>query len=297
MPKNGTWATFYQSINKMQIFFENDTRVGGPSKLIKNLKMGLDLVNEQYECNPSQINLKDKILFTQNHPLLNFCDLSNVIIGPNICVLPIDSKIVMEQKYNKIITPCNWVYNKYKKWINEDKIVIWPVGIDTNLFRDTSKDEKNYDCLIYVKNRTPEELEFVMEMMAEFDQTFNVVRYGSYNEEMFLDSISKSRYCFMLDNTESQGIATQEILSSNLPMFTWDINYWDHRGNEYTVPATSVPYWDSTCGEKLIGINKNDIKELFSIFLSRQNEYKPRYFIEKNLNLKERAKQLLSFYN
>ena len=164
------------------------------SKLITNLKAGLDLVNEKYECNPSQINLKDKILFTQNHSLLNFCDLSNVIIGPNMCVLPIDSKIVMEQKYSKIITPCNWVYNKYKKWINEDKIVIWPVGIDTNLFRDTSKDEKNYDCLIYVKNRTPEELEFVMEMMAEFNQTFNVIRYGSYNEEMFLDSISLLKF-------------------------------------------------------------------------------------------------------
>ena len=280
----------------MQLFFENDSRVGGPSKLISNLKKGLDLIGQEYECNPSQINPKSKILFTQNHPLLNFHDLTKVVIGPNICVLPIDSKVVMEQKYNSIITPCQWVADLYKKWIKESKIKIWPVGIDTDLFKDVSTDEKQYDCLIYEKNRTPEQLEFTMKMMAEFNQTFNIIKYGSYTEEVFLDSISKSRYCFMLDNTESQGIAIQEILSSNLPMFVWDVNYWDHRGDEHMVSATSVPYWNSKCGEKSTGINKNEIKELFSTFLSRQNKYSPRTYIVDNLNLKKQAEELLKLY-
>ena len=281
----------------MQLFFENESRVGGPSKLISNLKKGLDLIGQPYECNPSQIDSESRVLFTQNHPLLNFSDLTNVIIGPNICVMPIDSKMVMEQKYKKIITPSKWVADLYKKWIDQSKIIIWPVGIDTDLFRDVSEDKKEYDCLIYTKNRTPEQLEFTMKMMSEFNQTFNVIRYGSYNENMFLDSISKSRYCFMLDDTESQGIATQEILSSNLPMFTWDVNYWNHKGEEYMVPATSVPYWDSSCGEKITGINENEIKELFSEFLSRQSFYNPRNYIIENLSLKKQTKDLLNFYD
>ena len=33
-------------------------------------------------------------------------------------------------------------------------------------------------------------------------------------------------------------------------MFVWDMEYWDHRGEEYKVPATSVPYWHDICGEK-----------------------------------------------
>ena len=81
-------------------------------------------------------------------------EISKVIIGPNICVLPIDTPLVLEQKYHKILTPCEWVYNKYRRWLPKNKLEVWPVGIDIKLFRDTREDKKDYDCLIYKKNRT-----------------------------------------------------------------------------------------------------------------------------------------------
>jgi len=278
----------------MQLYYHDNKSVGGPSKVVGNIKLGLKLAGEKIEENPEAFDSSKRVLFTQLHPKISSCDLSRVIIGPNICVLPIDSPIVLQQNYHKIITPCEWVYNKYKRWIPENKLEIWPVGINVELFRNAREDNKDYDCLIYKKNRSDEELFFVMEMLTEFNQSFNVVQYGSYNEQMFLDSISKSRYCFMLDNTESQGIATQEILSSNLPMFVWDMEYWDHRGEEFKVPATSVPYWHDICGEKTT--DKDNLKKLFSHFLSRQNDYNPRYYVEQNLSPKERVKELLSFY-
>ncbi len=279
----------------MQLYYTDNHFIGGPSKVVNNLKLGLSLLNENVEENPNDLNPLKKVLFTQPHHKITEHDLSKIIIGPNICVLPIDLSFVLHQKYHKILTPSLWVYNKYKRWISEEKLEVWPVGIDTELFKNTSKDEKKYDCLIYKKNRSDEELAFVMELLTEFNQTFNVIQYGSYNEQMFLDSISKSKYCFMLDNTESQGIATQEILSSNLPMFVWDMDFWDHRGEEYKVPATSVPYWNDCCGEKTS--EKDHIKDLFSQFLSRQKHYSPRYYIVENLNLKKSALKLLNLYD
>tara|TARA_Y100001963_G_C6783973_1_gene451498 strand:+ start:917 stop:1762 length:846 start_codon:yes stop_codon:yes gene_type:complete len=279
----------------MQLFFESESRVGGPSKVIINLKKGLKLIGEEFESNPSQIEASKRVLFTQSHPLLNVSDLTNVIIGPNICVLPIDSDVIMQQKYNKIITPSNWVANLYSKWINKNKIIVWPVGIDTNMFKDVSSNQKEYDCLIYKKNRSDEDLNFVINTLMEFEQSFNIIEYGKYNEQMFLDSISKSKYSILLANTESQGIAMEEIMSSNLPMFVWDMNYWDHRGEQYKVPASSVPYWDDICGKKIT--KKQDFKDSFSDFLSRQNSYNPRSYIIKNLTLEQKAKELLTFYD
>ena len=150
------------------------------------------------------------------------------------------------------------------------------------------------NCLIYSKARSDEELNFVLKMLMEFEQTFNIIKYGSYNERMFLDSMEKSKYCFMLNNTESQGIAVQEIMSCNLPVFSWDMTHWDHRGEEYKVPATSVPYWSELCGEKTS--EKEEIKNLFSEFLSKIDSYSPRQYVLNNLTLEQRSKELLSFY-
>ena len=69
-------------------------------------------------------------------------------IGPNICVLPIDMDVVMQQRYKNFIVPCKWVYDKCARWLPKEKIKIWPVGIDTGQFKPSY--EKSNDCLIYV---------------------------------------------------------------------------------------------------------------------------------------------------
>ena len=52
-----------------------------------------------------------------------------------------------------------------------------------------------------------------------------------------------SEFCFVLNGTESQGIAVQEIMSYDTPMLVWDIESWEDQGPEWSVPATSIPYW------------------------------------------------------
>jgi hypothetical protein len=59
---------------------------------------------------------------------------------------------------------------------------------------------------------------------------------------------------------ESQGLAYQECLACDVPILAWDQGWWLDpnriRWGTPDVPATSVPYFDSRCGEKFKGIEE-----------------------------------------
>lgn len=270
------------------IFFEQNDR--GPGKVANNLIKGMSFLGLKFFINEK----KDFDIVLQNCKRLNE-DLSNCIIGPNITTLPIDSSVVMGfQKYKKIITPSDWVKDLYLKWIDLEKIEVWAVGIDTDLFSNFSEEKKTNDCLIYFKRRSLEDLIFATKMLKKLNQSFEIIEYGNYNEEHFLNSIKKSKYAFVIDNCESQGIAIQEMMSSNLPLFVWDVEFWNDRGEDYKVKATSVPYWNEKCGIK--EINKNLIFEKFEFFLQNIISFKPREYVLKNLNLEKQASELIQIF-
>ena len=277
----------------LQIFFNQADY--GPSKVINNLLLGLKKAKEPYICNPIDIETDDPIICLNEHPILYSHLISYLSIGPNICVVPTDNPVVMRKEYKKFIINSDWTFNQYKNYIPEDMLEIWPVGIDTNLFPEVISNKGNlepiYDCLIYFKRRSEKELNETKELLDSFNQKYIVVEYGKYTEEDFKKIIKNSRYCFSLNSTESQGIALQEIMSSNLPMFVWDVKTWKDRGQEYACPATSVPYWGNICGEKTT--KKKEIKDLFSKFLSELDLYNPRQYVLENLGLKQQAKRLL----
>ena len=252
-------------------------------------------MNIPYKENPSTINREDKVISLQWHPLVSSVIPENLLIGPNVCTLPIDNEFIMSKKYKKVVVPSDWVKNKYKRWIPEEKIFVWPVGIDTDYFDDKSTIEKTIDCLIYYKRRSLEDLTFVTKMLKQYNQTFDIIEYGSYSETDFISKVSKSKYVFMLDNCESQGIAIQEIMSMNVPMFVWDVKYWADRGEEFKTEASSIPYWDERCGE--IIYNKEELNNNFNFFREKLANYKPRCYILENLILSKQASEIIKEFD
>lgn len=268
----------------------------GPGKVIKNLKLGLDKLGIDYKENPQKIDDEDKVIALQWHPLASDVNPNNLLIGPNVCTLPIDNNFIMSQNYKKVVVPSEWIKNKYKRWIPEEKIFVWPVGIDTDYFSDKSKEEKEFDCLLYYKRRSFEDLMLVTKLLKEKKQSFNIIEYGQYSESSFMNLLEKSKYVFLLDNCESQGIAIEEIMSTNTPLFVWDVEHWVDRGEEFKVPATSIPYWDDRCGE--CEINPKKIKESFHIFLEKFAFFKPRDYILENLTLEKKSQDVVDeFFN
>tara|TARA_Y100000310_G_scaffold335387_1_gene417304 strand:+ start:1548 stop:2399 length:852 start_codon:yes stop_codon:yes gene_type:complete len=281
----------------LQIFFNQASY--GPSKVIDNLLLGLKKAQEPYICNPIDIEINDPTICLNEHPILYSRLISHLSIGPNICVVPTDNPVVMRKEYKKFIINSEWTFNQYKNYIPENMLEIWPVGINTKEFPEVVSNTGSltplFDCLIYFKRRSEEELDHAKSLLNSLNQKWTIVEYGDYSEEEFKKIIKNSRYCFSLNNTESQGIALQEIMSSNLPMFVWDVDSWKDRGEKYECPATSIPYWSKECGEKTS--NRNEIKDKFNFFIDNLDNYSPRNFILENLSLEKQAENLVSILN
>lgn len=266
----------------------------GPGKVVTNLISGLKKNGVEFKIN-QPFQTEDKLLVLQNTNMLIRGTKEQKIIGPNICTLPIDNEYVMSQNYKKIITPSDWVKKLYMKWLPEDKILVWAVGINTDTFRDMSNDNKDIDCLVYFKRRDEDELKNALSFLDVNNQKYEVIRYGTYSEEHFLNVLSRSKYGLVIDKCESQGIAIQEMMSTNLPLLVWDTPIWDDRGEEFKIEATSVPYWDESCGAKFI--NFDDLNSSFFYFIKNKDNFNPRQFILNNLSLEICSKNIIAELN
>ncbi len=278
----------------IHIYFSDNNR--GPGKVADNLIKGFKLCNIEHSINTNLQNIasKDFVLCLQNISLISSFSGKNLFIGPNICTLPIDNNFMMSLNYEKTIVPSHWVKAKYLKWLPENKIIIWPVGIDTDCFKDFSKENKKKDFLIYFKRRSTTELDIICNFLSSKDKTFEILKYGEYNEENLIEKCKISKCAFIIDGTESQGIAVQEIMSCNLPLLVWDVDKWIDRGEQYQVPATSIPYWSDECGEKFILLN--ELKKKFDVFLKSIDNYNPRNYILKELNLEKQALEIINAF-
>ena len=52
-------------------------------------------------------------------------------------------------------------------------------------------------------------------MLSRRRLTYTQLQYGSYTQQNFRDALSSVRFCVIIDNTESQGIAIQEMMYAN----------------------------------------------------------------------------------
>jgi len=191
--------------------------------------------------------------------------------------------------YKKLIAPSQWVKDKFIDKFNlpENKVAVWPVGIEEF---DNIR-EPSYDCLIYFKRRSENELSAVKKFLVDRGLSYRMVEYGGYDEVGFRNLVNQAKFCFLINGTESQGIAVQEIMSMGVPIIAWDIKEWLDQGEAYRVPATSVPFWDERCGEKFYSIDK--LEETFDNFYARINDYDPKAYVKENLSFESSVKTLL----
>lgn len=268
--------------------------MNGPQKVVSNLLSSLhqenvpfSINNDEYKCN---MILQYDALGHSRHEMLEH---DTCFIGPQFWGWDCYGKFLFEnpQYYNKLIVPCEWVRNQLissQFSVPKDKVSVWSVGIEC------LSDVKDYqfDCLVYFKRRSKEDLNKVINFLESKKLTYKIVSYGNY-ESTDLEVLSnQSKFCFLLNGSESQGIAVQEIMSTNTPMFVWDIKEWNDMGEDYKTPASSVPYWDSLCGE--IFYEYNEIEFTFSKFYDNITSYNPKKFVEDNLSFKASVRNLLN---
>ena len=275
-----------------EAYWGHSATMNGPHKVVDNLIKSLDQEKIDYAIN--QEKYKHNFLLQYDwtgHVKHSELNLENCIIGPQIWMFDehINELRNNPSYYKFLITPSQWVKDLYVRKFDfpENKIRNWPVGIEEfNNIR-----EVNYDCLIYFKRRDQSELDAVKKFLVNNELSYRMVEYGSYGEDGFKQLVNSAKFCFLINGTESQGIAVQEIMSMGVPIIAWDIKEWLDKGEAYRVPATSIPYWDERCGE--VFFNKDELEETFSKFYATLDKYDPKAFVKDTLSFECSVKTLL----
>lgn len=272
--------------------------LSGPEEVVRNTILALEEENIEYSINDDKYSFnflmqyQHEVAYRKHEKL----EHDTCIIGPQFW--PFDDqygKFLVEnsQYYRKIIAPSYWVedmlVNKFN--VPKNKVLVWPAPIpDLSNYKKVTE----IDCLIYFKSRQDSDLQSVKEFLEIKNISYHILQYGNYTEDDFLDLVKRSKFCFLIDSTESQGIAIQKIMSTNTPLFVWDVREWNYMGEQYKVPASSVPYWSEDCGEKFYDLA--EIDNVFNKFYDNIDIYNPKKLIDFELSYKVSLKKLLNSF-
>ena len=275
-----------------EAYWGHSLTMNGPHKVINNLIKSLDQEKIDYAINEEKYEHNFLVQYDATaHEKHSRIEQDTTIIGPQVWLFDGYGQFLIENQnyYKKIIAPSQWVKDKIinKFSLPEDKVAVWPVGIETF----NNKRDITYDCLIYFKRREQKELDIVKQFLDSRNLTYKMVQYGEYGEEAFKMVVNEAKFCFLINGTESQGIAVQEIMSMGVPIIAWDIKEWLDQGEAYRVPATSIPFWDERCGEKFFTVDK--MGETFDNFYAKINDYNPKDYVKENLSFESSVKTLL----
>jgi len=237
--------------------------------------------------------------------VLDHVSLPNpVIFGPGDYGLPDRARFVAEDpRFRKLIQPSEWAVEFYRPSCG-DKMMAMPVGIDTDRWHDSAQTRKDLDVLVYDKIRwhrereVPRVLERVTEHLRRNGRSFETLRYGEHHHATFASLMRRSRAMLFLCEHETQGIACNETMSSNVPVLAWDEGALvDPMFRKFAPPdfrVSSVPYFDGRCGERF---TMDTFETTLARFWSNLGSYHPREYVLENLSLEKSARTYLAAYS
>lgn len=219
------------------------------------------------------------------------------IFGPHFSVFPEKKQMDIIRRSNVIyVQPSEWAANV---WRNSDlckniSVKSLPFGVDTDKFRNNKLISERDNVFIYFKSRNPIFLNTIEMFLKSKGINYKIFSYKTrYDENTYIEYLKNSKYGIWIGRHESQGFALEEALSMNVPLLVWDVKSMNEEyGYNYAdIPATVIPYWDERCGEFFYDITKLD--NIFNLFISKLETYKPREYILENLSMEKCEQKLI----
>lgn len=225
------------------------------------------------------------------------------IFGPGDFGAPKASLDVATQtRMRLLIQPSDWFRDYYRPFCGE-KVVTWFAGIDTDRWTDWSDRTKSTDVLIYDKirwyrdNRVAKVIDPLIARLDAFGLSYRVLRYGHHHQGEFASALMRTRSMAFICEHETQGLAYQEALAANVPVFAWDEGEFVDptlKGDAQPgLGVTSVPYFDDRCGSKFTA---NNLESEFDLFWARRDRFRPREYVLETLSMRRSAEAYLRLY-
>jgi hypothetical protein len=226
------------------------------------------------------------------------------ILGPSLFDHPLVAPHLLDDpRFKFYIVTCAWMRRMFAPHYG-DQCVQWYAGMDTAAWPDTRQHQKQFDVLIYDKIRWHHDqyeaglIEPICAALERRGLSHRTVQYRAYDHSSYRELLSQARSMIFLCEHETQGMAYQEALASNVPIVAWDNGYWlDPRRPQFEpnpVPATSVPFFSNECGERFVHIE--EFEEVFDRFWSGLHAYEPRRYVERELSFEGSAAVYMKYY-
>jgi glycosyltransferase involved in cell wall biosynthesis len=276
-------------------------RPGGIDKVFINLCLGLDRLGVAYEVNPPFDRLCEDdrvgVVGRCRLALQNYNRPNPIVAGSALMTHPSEWPTLCEDYPVAVyLQPCEWCKAMYQPYYG-DRVAVWPVGIDTRVWRPAKSNSKKADFLIYDKIRwqretlVPQLLDTVKAELSRRSLSFMEIRYGHYKEEQYRLALQSCRAMIFLCEHEGQGLACQECLASDVPVIAWDQGWCldpeRFKWGQPDIPATSVPYFDGRCGVRFRDVGEFFEKLTEFLDLQRSGTFAPRDYICETLTLEK----------
>jgi glycosyltransferase involved in cell wall biosynthesis len=322
MPKKDHWLPLDRYLNIIYRLLRRGRGRSGPAQAFWNLCQGLTQLGVPYRVND--------FAYAGQHPEERACIIggynvlesrqwrNEIIYGPSIIKYPVEVPDLLERfPISKVVVYSDWQRQLYESAWGE-RLVVWPVGIDTDKWSPAPQSRKDIDLLIYEKVDTstlfyddPDAQaadgrlyeDTMIKPIRRYAEQHGLktarVRYGFYREKKYLDLLRRSKAMVFLSRSETQGLAYLEALSSGVPVMAWDKGaLWRERLSHTRlgpkrVRATSVPYWDERCGVKFKTLEQFTAQLAGFFEQVDAGQFNPRAYICEHLTLKQQAASYL----
>ena len=133
-------------------------RMSGPMKVIQNLCQSLEDCGVKFAVNKEEYKHNFFLHWDPYHVEVykTIKNKESLLVGPQMWPFAPEFKELTE--YGKLVAPSWWVKDKLEKYFNVTKCLTWPVAIYKP---DIQYSVLQNDCLIYHKNRSEEDLEYI----------------------------------------------------------------------------------------------------------------------------------------
>jgi hypothetical protein len=265
-------------------------------------KRGMDKIVDYLRLNIVNSIEDADIIYSPSEPLPshNYPN-KKFIFGPHFSVFPTDLAKQLNNKFNNTIyiQPSQPSVNT---WVNEFGYTNVPVkSFPFPVDLPPISDDKKTEIVLYYKERSLSEFDYLCNMCKKFNITPHIIKYGHYNETDYQKLLDKTLYVIWHGRHESQGFALQSCWAKNIPTFVWSvkqrrqqINHSKDFDTHGFTEVSTVPYWDERCGIKFYEINNCD--DLFDQFIKNLNIFKPKEFIVEKLSLEQCALNFLKLF-
>ncbi|MBF0155198.1 MAG: glycosyltransferase [Magnetococcales bacterium] len=284
-------------------------RPSGIERVFLNLCHGVDRLGIPYVVNPPFGDLKrgDRIgvLGRGRHCLDGYDRPFPIVAGIGLMTHPSEWPTLCDDyPVVRYLQHASWANDLYKPYYG-DRCALWPAGIDTDSWQPTESRRKDTDFLLYnkihwcINERRIELLDPIKKILQKQGLSFLEIRYGHYRPVEYRQALARCRAMIFLSESESQGIACQEALSSGVPVLAWDPGECrDPLRFQWGVPhipASSVPFFDERCG--MCFPHSGAFLETLGCFLCtlQSGRFAPREHILERFTLEKSATQFLSY--